>query len=682
MAKGRVSASSRESVPSKIAVRQINQTERLNVMSQKVNVILTPCDLITDIDCSNFTSESKVTSENQRCQSPEKGVNNNCDSTKNGKETHSQKTADPEHNGTADVTGENMLEKDLGSPLSGFTPVSFYGSRSQNTTPRTKLFSPNPRKKLREESEDLMSDSSSGIKRKFKKQSNSTAVKKKRKTSSNVKQSKSSGRRKKSISAVCENGVHDYKSESLVNIDEDGKNEGKTEPCESVINDVKGSRESPDGRTCLPQLNDDPEEGGIDLISNKSSPSFVKSATSDIESVCSEASHCSGPGIMLEGLLLRKNGNEYFFNSVDCSTPKERLTPSSEDSGPVTNGTMISDPPPASQNESLMEKMTVCINHTDDSQSSFSFSMPSPDTSESDFTLKLSDKDTESSSSKSSPEHQASIMRYFKSVPGPKCKTKLIANGGSSSTLPSAENSPESKNRVTPKKKKTGKKQEQMYLDLGQKDFGHVTCPTCGMVYTRAQPDDEAAHIRHHKSFVSGLRFPGWKNECVVKDYHDGRVIMVSPDDHPLHLKKIEEVRKVVDSELGFVADVPYRRSGAKTFLFITTKKVVGCSVAVQIDQGYPVLPSPGESSTPEKQIAAWCCSTTPQSAQCGISRIWVHSQYRRKKVATRLLDCVRMNFIYGCIIPRELVAFSDPTPDGKRLAKSYAGTSQFLVFR
>ena len=42
----------------------------------------------------------------------------------------------------------------------------------------------------------------------------------------------------------------------------------------------------------------------------------------------------------------------------------------------------------------------------------------------------------------------------------------------------------------------------------------------------------------------------------------------------------------------------------------------------------------------------------------------------------------LRTNFIYGCIIPRELVAFSDPTPDGKRLANSYAGTSQFLVFR
>ena len=30
----------------------------------------------------------------------------------------------------------------------------------------------------------------------------------------------------------------------------------------------------------------------------------------------------------------------------------------------------------------------------------------------------------------------------------------------------------------------------------------------------------------------------------------------------------MEEVRKVVDSELGFVADVPYRRSGAKVSMY------------------------------------------------------------------------------------------------------------------
>ena len=38
----------------------------------------------------------------------------------------------------------------------------------------------------------------------------------------------------------------------------------------------------------------------------------------------------------------------------------------------------------------------------------------------------------------------------------------------------------------------------------------------------------------------------------------------------------------------------------------------------------------------------AWCCSTSPENALCGISRIWVFSLARRKGIATRLLDTVR----------------------------------------
>ena len=420
-------------------------------MARKVSIILTPCDLITDIDCSNLASKSKVTSENQRCHSPEKEELNNCHNTKNVKVIHSTRTTDQEYEGPADETDENGLENDLGSPSSGFTPVSFYGSRSQNFTPRTKLFSPNAHKKLREDSDDL-GDSSSGIKRKFKKQSNSATVKKKRKTANNVRQGKSGGKRSKSSSSVHENGIQVCKSESLVSVDEDNKSEGKTENFELVINDVDGSGEGPEESTYLPQLNYGSEGSGVDLASEKSSPNLVKSAASDIDSVCSEASLCSGPGTLLEGLLLRKNGNEYIFSSsVDSDAPKEQLTPSSEDSSKerticVTNGIMISDPTSTSQNKSLVGKMIVAGNHNDDSQSSLTFSMPSPDTSESDFTLKMSDKDADSSSSKSSPEHQASIMRYFRSVPAPKCKTKLIANGVSSPTLP--DNPPEAKNRL------------------------------------------------------------------------------------------------------------------------------------------------------------------------------------------------------------------------------------------
>ncbi|EDO47526.1 predicted protein, partial [Nematostella vectensis] len=219
--------------------------------------------------------------------------------------------------------------------------------------------------------------------------------------------------------------------------------------------------------------------------------------------------------------------------------------------------------------------------------------------------------------------------------------------------------------------------------DLGQRNFGHITCATCGMVYMSAQPDDEADHIRHHKKFVNGLKFNGWKNERVLQEFHDGRIIMVTSDDHSSWLKKVEEIRKVVDSELGFAADLPYRKNESKTFLFIANKKVVGCCVATHIDKGYPVLPStPNKDSTPDRQIAAWCCSPTPVPAQCGISRIWVWKQSRRKQIATRLIDCVRNCFIYGYPIPKEALAFSDPTPDGKRLATAYVGTPEFLVFR
>ena len=418
-------------------------------MAQKVSIILTPCDLITDIDCGKFTSETKESFDNERCQSPEKGLN--CCDTKHNDLT-SPKSADQEHNGTANGLEENTVNESLRSPSSGFTPVNFYGSKSQNVTPKTKLFSPNARKTLWKESGDSQSNNSSGLKRKFKKQSSSTAAKKKRRTSSGTRQNKSTGRKSVNVNAVqvCE-------SKSVDIDDNDVQNKGKTETYEFVMNAADGKKESPEDGNQSPQLKYDSEGSGIDSVcdKSKSNPSVAKSILSEIESTCSEASLCSGPGTVVDGFCLRKNGNEYFFsNSVDGNISPEQLTPSSESPGEeggmdTTCGTINSHPSCTEQHASLMWKMPDCNENTNDSQSSFSLSMPSPVTSESDDTLKLSSKEAESSSSKSSPEHQASIMRYFKTLPGPRCKTKIIANGvPSSSTLSSSENSPEGKNRL------------------------------------------------------------------------------------------------------------------------------------------------------------------------------------------------------------------------------------------
>lgn len=51
---------------------------------------------------------------------------------------------------------------------------------------------------------------------------------------------------------------------------------------------------------------------------------------------------------------------------------------------------------------------------------------------------------------------------------------------------------------------------------------------------------------------------------------------------------------------------------------------------------------SEGEKLMFERQ-RAWCCSTTPEPAICGISRIWVVSMMRRQGIASRMLDCLRL---------------------------------------
>ena len=422
-------------------------------MEQKLQVLLTPCDLISDIDCDNITSEKKETLENQMCTSPEKS--HDCRNIPNGKET-CLKATDQEQNGAIDVTEGSSLQTDLGSPSSGFMPVNFYGSRNQSVTPRIKLIGPKDRKIFKGKSQDLMSDSPSGIKRKSKRQTCSTAVKRKRKTASIVKQSKSSGRKEKSKSSTHENGFQVYANGSTHNIDISDKGKNQTEPCESMINVAQDSEGSIGiGGDLSAKLDYDSAINGVDSVSDKSSPTLQKSVASEAESVCSEVSLCSGPGSVIDGLYLRKSGNEYFFSNSVVSTPSnEQLASCSDDASSerttitlgLTNG-VSPNLSYANQNGSLTEKMEA-NHHTDDSQTSLLLSTPSPDTSGSDFTLKLSDQEADSSSTKSSPEHQASIMRYFKSLSGPKCKTVLITNGASSSSTPPAENAPGTKNRL------------------------------------------------------------------------------------------------------------------------------------------------------------------------------------------------------------------------------------------
>ncbi|XP_016327436.1 N-acetyltransferase ESCO1-like isoform X1 [Sinocyclocheilus anshuiensis] len=255
-------------------------------------------------------------------------------------------------------------------------------------------------------------------------------------------------------------------------------------------------------------------------------------------------------------------------------------------------------------------------------------------------------------------------------------------NSNSSSVEPGAEQKKEV--TTSPKPASTA---AQSGNDAGQKAFGAVTCNVCGMLYSPSSPEDESQHLLFHNQFISAVRYVGWKKERILGEYPDGKIILVLPDDPKYALKKVEEIREMVDNDLGFQQVETKVPSQTKTFLFISNdKKVAGCLIAEHIQEGYRVIEESGlEGSEGEKVMyerqRAWCCSTVPEPALCGISRIWVFSMMRRRGIASRMIECLRNNFIYGSHLSKDEIAFSDPTPDGKLFATHYCGTSQFLVY-
>ncbi|XP_051969743.1 N-acetyltransferase ESCO1 isoform X2 [Xyrauchen texanus] len=256
------------------------------------------------------------------------------------------------------------------------------------------------------------------------------------------------------------------------------------------------------------------------------------------------------------------------------------------------------------------------------------------------------------------------------------------SNSGSSGVDPAAEQKKEVKNGSKPESTAS-----QTSNDASQKAFGAMTCNVCGMLYSPTSPEDESQHLLFHNQFISAVKYVGWKKERILGEYPDGKIILVLPDDPKYALKKVEEIREMVDNDLGFQQVETNVPSQTKTFLFISNdKKVAGCLIAEHIQEGYRVIEesvlegTEGEKVMFERQ-RAWCCSTVPEPALCGISRIWVFSMMRRKGIASRMIECLRNNFIYGSHLSKDEIAFSDPTPDGKLFATHYCGTSRFLVY-
>lgn len=180
--------------------------------------------------------------------------------------------------------------------------------------------------------------------------------------------------------------------------------------------------------------------------------------------------------------------------------------------------------------------------------------------------------------------------------------------------------------------------------------------------------------------------------------YPGVHIVAISPKDKG-KWAWVSAALQVMDADLGYVGDF-VGSDREIVYAYLKDRRVVACATVLAIDEAYRVVLPAADSgldtsgelepdsagaaelvpSSPKRPRVLYR-SHIPEPASCGVSRMWVLAKHRRQGLATRLLDVIRLNYMPDQILPREELAFSQPTPSGHSFAERYTGRPDFLVF-
>ena len=358
----------------------------------------------------------------------------------------------------------------------------------------------------------------------------------------------------------------------------------------------------------------------------------------------------------------------------------------------------------------LNETSTVAKEHnqtrSDDprEESASSVTAPSspPATENALFSSDTLQDDSELSSAPSSPPHLPSPLPASRKPAFSFLKRKRSAFDDGSASEPLSDITPNA--RKMPRLAK--KPLTQMQIDLG----GEVRrmCRTCGMEYIPSVKEDALLHSKYCAMNVGGVdmgktfvkddsvkrirseRAKDEKREMVVTVDRKSSIAarnrtrkvldfvnaeLSATDIHDEHLwGALNPEQKVIETRKGSSEGGDKRIDRFKAFLYLVHDKCVGFCLAEKISSAFGVVNgcTAGEDAIEvmnTSKSSSISVSTSADIALLGISRIWVSKTYRGKGLAVELLECARYNFFYGVEAPKDLVAFSQPTESGGKLA-------------
>ena len=235
--------------------------------------------------------------------------------------------------------------------------------------------------------------------------------------------------------------------------------------------------------------------------------------------------------------------------------------------------------------------------------------------------------------------------------------------------------------RTTPNKTgknvRPAKKYTQSRLAIGSSPSKFVKCPKCEMPYSPNSTRDIAAHKSFHDLVLKGRKWQKkWgvavlpaSNE-ITSSIHSSHItegiFKVRPDNLQ-EVNAMMEIMTMVNNELHAPQD-------ENTFWM--EEDITGAAfVYVKGDRAVGAVTMEGLDDTRGRWMIYRSQKIVPKvlpKFELGISRIWVCRTQRGKNIATKLLEAARSNTIKNRVVSKQLVAWSQPTDAGGKLASKY----------
>lgn len=221
----------------------------------------------------------------------------------------------------------------------------------------------------------------------------------------------------------------------------------------------------------------------------------------------------------------------------------------------------------------------------------------------------------------------------------------------------------------------------QTRLNLGQRGLLPTVCE-CGFLFDEEYPRESQRHLRFHHQRTeifqhASSRFGKTVNWTMRLANGDEVVRMSGRDLSPSQVRLVHRIDEEMSAREHDEEDI----RALTVYLYVQREKdqVEGFMSTEPVARG--LLRNPQAESDED----------VPVDVLVGVSRIWVAPNSRRRGVAMKLLHSLRRCHHSSsllcdaqCQMPPHLVAFSQPTTSGQRLACRFLarGADQFIYYR